>query len=78
MAVTNKRGLPEAIVKACSRERHNKPGELSAATLLKGLREIILVERHFDELTVDAAGQIWALFGRAAHSFGERGRRTGS
>jgi hypothetical protein len=68
MTITNKLGLPEAIVKACTRERHNKPGELSATTLLKGVREIHLTKRHWEELTVDAADLIWALFGTATHT----------
>ena len=68
MTVTNRLNLPEAIVKACSRERHSKPGEISATTLLKGMKEVILTERHWDELSADAADQLWALWGTTAHA----------
>jgi hypothetical protein len=67
MKITNRLGLPEAIVKAVVRDPHNKESCLSATTLLKGTREIILTERYRDEITADAADMIWALFGSAAH-----------
>jgi len=69
MQITNKLNLPEAIVKAVDTERHNKTEkELSATTLLKGIKEIILTWRHWDELTDDAADRIWAVFGTAVHA----------
>ena len=67
MKVTNRLHLPEAFVKAVSVERHNKAGCYSATTLNKGTKEIILQERHWDELTVDAADNVWAVFGSAVH-----------
>ena len=69
MQITNKLNLPEGIVKAVETERHNKTEkELSATTLLKGIKEIILTWRHWDELTDDAADRIWAVFGTAVHA----------
>jgi hypothetical protein len=68
MTITNRQNLPEAIVKACSTEQHNRPNTVSATTLLKGAKEIILTRRHWDELTDDVADRIWALFGTAVHS----------
>ena len=68
MTVTNKLHLPEAFVKAVSVERHNEPGCFSATTLNKGAKEIILTDRHFDEITVDAADCVWAVFGTAVHA----------
>lgn len=67
MKVNNRLHLPEAFVKAVSVERHNKAGCYSATTLNKGTKEIILQERHWDELTVDAADNVWAVFGSAVH-----------
>lgn len=62
MKVTNRLHLPEAFVKAVSVERHNKAGCYSATTLNKGVKEIILQERHWEEFTVDAAdGDKWAV-----------------
>jgi hypothetical protein len=64
--------LPEAFVKAVSVERHNEPGCYSATTLNKGTKEIILQERHWDEFTVDAADNVWAVFGTAVHTILEQ------
>ena len=72
MNVTNVMGLPAALVSAVSIDRHNKPGEISATTLNKGIPEILLTERHFDELTVDAADSIWAVWGTAVHTLFEK------
>lgn len=59
MNVTNRMNLPEALVKAVSTERHNKAGEYSATTLLKDATEVILNNRHFEEIEVDASDSIW-------------------
>lgn len=50
MKITNRCGLPEAPVKAVTTGRHNNPGRLSATTLLSGTRQIILTDRHWDQL----------------------------
>jgi len=69
MTITNKQNLPQGIVRAVDTEPHNKSmKELSATTLLKGTKEIILTNRHWDKLTDDAADRIWAVFGAAVHS----------
>ena len=67
MQITNKMNLPEALVKAVSPEKHNKPNCLSATTLIKGTKETILTDRHWNEITVDVSQMIWALFGTAVH-----------
>ena len=72
MTVTNNMRLPQAFVEAVSVERHNKPGSYSATTLNKGTKEIVLQERHWDELTVDAADNVWAVFGTAVHELLEK------
>lgn len=68
MRVTNRLGLPAAFVNAVSVRRHNAPGCYSATTLNKGVKEIILTDRHFDELEVDAADSVWAVWGTAVHT----------
>ena len=68
MIITNKLNLPEAYVKAISNTRHNADKTLSATTLLKGYKEIILTHRHFDEIEIDASEEVWAVFGTAVHS----------
>ena len=68
MIITNKLKMPDAFVKAISNSRHNANKCLSATTLLKGTKEIILTDRYFDEITVDASEEVWAVFGTAVHS----------
>lgn len=72
MKITNRLNLPEALVKAVSTERHNKPGCYSATTLLKGTRETLLTQRHWDLLEDDAGDRIWTVFGSAVHSIFEK------
>ena len=72
MQITNVLNLPHAIVEACTTERHNKKGSLSATTLLHGTKEILLTERHWEEITDDVSNRIWAVFGTAVHSILER------
>lgn len=72
MKITNSMGLPQALVNAVSVERHNKPGEISATTLLKGCKEFLLNDRHWDEMTDDAANRIWSVFGTAVHALFEK------
>lgn len=71
MKITNRLNLPEALVKAVSVERHNKPGSYSATTLLKGVKETILQERHWEELETDVSDSIWAVWGTAVHAIFE-------
>ena len=68
MIITNKLNMPDAFVKAIQNSRHNADKSLSATTLLKGTKEIILTDRHFDEITIDASDEVWAVFGTAVHS----------
>ena len=60
--------LPEALVNAVSLSPHNKEGSYSATTLLKGIREILLEKRHWQDIEIDVSDNIWALFGTAVHS----------
>ena len=71
MKVTNRLGLPSAFVNAVSVRRHNEPGCYSATTLNKGVKEIVLTDRHFDELEADAADSVWAVWGTAVHALME-------
>ncbi len=68
MRITNALNLPAGIIKAVSTEKHNAPRCLSATTLLQGVKQIILTERHWDALVDDVADRIWALWGTAVHS----------
>lgn len=72
MITTNKMNMPQAFVNFVSNVRHNPSGTLSATTLLKGDKEIVLYDRHFEELEQDAADLVWATFGTAFHTVMER------
>ena len=67
MKIENPRNLPQSLVNACSVEKHNKEGEVSATTLLKGTKQIILEERHWEELTDTVDNRIWAILGTSVH-----------
>ena len=78
MIITNKRKLPEAIVRVIKEtlnEPHNRPGEYSITTLQNGVLETQLTNRHFEEIEVDASKEIWAIFGTAIHSLLEKKAR---
>jgi hypothetical protein len=69
MKITNRLNLPEGIVRAVDTEPHNKSiNDISATTLLKGMKEIFLNWRHWDKLTDDAADRMWAVYGAATHA----------
>lgn len=72
MKTTNELGMPQAFVNYVSDVRHNAPGTLSATTLLQGDKQIVLFDRHFDELVQDAADMVWATFGTAFHAIMEK------
>jgi hypothetical protein len=66
MRITNNQGLPEALVKAVT-FRQRKPGRLSATTMLKGVKSVLLEDRHWDDIEVDVEDQLFALFGKGIH-----------
>ena len=72
MKITNEYNLPDAFVNFVSNVRHNNKGELSATTILKGTKEIVLTDRHFDEIEVDASEMVWSTFGSAFHLLMEK------
>ena len=72
MVTTNEMNMPQAFVNYVSNVRHNPSGTLSATTLLQGDKQIVLYDRHFEEMTQDAADLVWATFGTAFHSIMEK------
>lgn len=72
MKVTNVLGLPQALVDAVTLEKHNEPGTISATTLIKGVKEYLLTDRHWDDIEVDVKDSIWALWGTTAHALLEK------
>lgn len=75
MQVTNRLGLPQALVDAVTNDTYSKGNaDISVTTLVgKPLRAVILEQRHADKITEDVAERIWALYGQVAHGILERG-----
>lgn len=67
MVVTNRFNLPQSLVNAVTTEKHNRNGCISCTTLLQGVKQILLTDRHWDELEDDVSDRCWALFGTAVH-----------
>lgn len=72
MKITNNANLPQAFVSFVSNVRHNGKKTISATTLLQGDKQIVLTDRHFDEIEEDAADMVWASFGSAFHLLMEK------
>jgi len=72
MKVTNELGLPQAFINALNLEKHNAEGCYSATTLLKSAREVVLTNRHFDDIEIDVADCVWQIWGTAVHLIFER------
>ena len=72
MIIENKLELPDALVNAMGVEKHNEEGCVSATTLLQGVKEILLTDRHWDEITIDVSDNLWALGGTAIHALLEK------
>jgi hypothetical protein len=65
MKITNKLGLPQALVDAVSQRPPS--GNYSASMLTKSPRMVQLARRHSGEMEQDVADMIWAIFGTAVH-----------
>ena len=77
MKITNIYNLPPALVKACEDTYEPTADSYGATTLLKGVREILLTRRHWDEITQDVSDMVWMILGTAVHSLAERHDTTG-
>ncbi len=73
MKITNKFGLPGAIVEAVRNDDYDACGSDATVTgLLSPPRQKALMKRFSGELVEDASDRIWALVGQAIHSILER------
>ena len=70
MIITNKYNLPKPFVEFAMQEYRVAPREYRVTSLLKGLRETMLLRRHGDEIKVDVADMVWLLFGTAVQMYG--------
>lgn len=67
MRITNKYGLPEAVVKAVTSKESHRQADFSVTQLMKGSTEIALEMIHKDELEIDASDLFNALLGTSVH-----------
>lgn len=74
--LTNEMGLPRPFVDAVDREHRYVPKRYSVTSLLKGVREAILLRRHVDEIDQDVSDMVWLIFGTAVHSVLERSQES--
>lgn len=72
MRITNEAGLPAPLYNAIRGHNH-RAADYSATQLLKSPRQLALERRHDDEIVVDAAEQVWALYGTMMHAVIEAG-----
>lgn len=75
MQLTNHHNLPETIINVIKRPTYTKgKSNLSMTELLNSPRIVQLKRKHWDDLTEDAAGMVWSLFGTALHNILEHGK----
>jgi len=66
--ITNRYGLPQAIVNAVTYDGHATRGDFSATELVLPPRIRMLRKRHDDEMVEDASERLWLLQGQAIHA----------
>src|SRR3990167_6206862 len=75
--VTNRAGLPDAIVRAIEHDGYSRgDADISTTQLIDPPRKVALTEAHYSELTEDASDRIWSLIGQAVHTILERADRA--
>lgn len=73
MKLTNKLGLPQALVDAVSNDPYSRgDAEISVTGLLKPLRAVMLERAHESEITEDVADRLYAMYGQVIHGVLER------
>lgn len=79
MKITNKHGLPEAIVKAVENDSYKRGmSDITVTELIGPPLQRILRREHSEELEEDASDRVWALLGQAAHTILERASDEGA
>jgi hypothetical protein len=77
MRLTNRSGLPDAIVQAVKNDGYSRgDADISVTGLLKPVKAAVLESRHWDELTEDASDRVWSLLGQSVHTILERANKT--
>ena len=75
MKLTNKHGLPETFINVIQRPTYSRgSSEISVTEILSPPQLVLLRRRHADDIEVDAADQVWSLFGSAVHNILQHGK----
>lgn len=75
MNLTNKHNLPQTFVNVIQRPTYSKgSSEISVTEILSPPQIVQLRRRHSDLIEVDAADQVWSLFGSAVHNILQHGK----
>lgn len=82
--LTNTAGLPQAIVDAIANDPYSagrpegvdRSHYATCTQLVAPTQQVVLKERHKDEITEDAADRIWSLIGQSVHTILERAAAT--
>ena len=78
MRITNNYGLPEAFVNAVTYPEYTKgAAHMSVTELLNSPQIVQLKAKYYNEITVDVADMMWAVFGTAVHTVLERNKGEG-
>ncbi len=75
MKLTNKHNLPDTFVNVITRPTYSRgDSEISVTEILSPPQLVLLRRRHAEEIEVDAADQVWSLFGSACHNILQHGK----
>jgi hypothetical protein len=75
MKLTNKFNLPETFINVITRPTYSRgSSEISVTEILSPPQLVLLRRRHADDIEVDAADQVWSLFGSAVHNILQHGK----
>lgn len=73
MNITNRKNLPEIIVRAVQNDPYDGgDSDYSATTLIRPAYQVNLQSQHKGELVDDVADRLWAMYGSAVHYIIER------
>jgi hypothetical protein len=73
MKITNKLGLPQAIIKALHNDSYNRGQcDFTVTELLKPAQQRALEIQHHDEIEEDAEDMLYRLYGQIVHGILER------
>ena len=75
MKLTNKFNLPETFLNVIARPSYSRGNsEISVTEILSPPQLVLLRRRHVDDIEIDAADQVWSLFGSAVHNILQHGK----